>query len=256
MTARPHAHLARAALVAALTLSALAPAAARADAPPAPKDLLAGADRARGGVDGGLTWTVEVTSEEDGDQSTRTYRVKARGDDALAEVTAPARKAGEILLFNDRNLWFVKPGLRRPVSLSTRQKLSGMASNGDIATTRYARDYDGTIAGEEQVGGEAAWRLDLVAKAKSVTYDRIRYWIAKGSGLALKAEFLTVSGEVFKTATFEYGAKLALDGHDVPLVSKMVIRDQAGGATTTLVFKDAKAESHAPSLFNVNAIVR
>ena len=35
-----------------------------------------------------------------------------------AEVTSPARQKGEIIMFNDRILWFYKPGLRKPVSIS------------------------------------------------------------------------------------------------------------------------------------------
>ena len=105
--------------------------------------------------------------------------MKARGDDALVEALAPARYKGEIMLFNDRTIWFVKPGLRKPVSISARQRLTGLAANGDIASTNYARDYEGTIVGEEAVDGDPAWKLELKARAKNVTYDRIRSWISK-----------------------------------------------------------------------------
>ena len=91
----------------------------------------------------GITWNVTVQATEDGDTTTRTFLVKARGDDALVESLAPPRYKGEIMLFNDRTIWFVKPGLRKPVSISARQRLSGLAANGDIASTNYARDYDG-----------------------------------------------------------------------------------------------------------------
>ncbi len=242
------------ALLAALLSAALS--AAPAGAPDATL-LLRDSDRARGALPQGITWTVELESIEDGTKKARTMIVKARGVDALAETVAPPRNKGELVLFNDRALWFVKPGLRRPVSISARQRFQGDASNGDIASTNYARDYAGTVVGEEVVEGQPAWRLDLVARASDVTYDRIRYWVSKSGHLALTAEFLTVGGDVFKTATFEHGNQVRVGGALVPFVSRMTIRDAMGtGSVTTLTFSSPRPETHAPSLFNINNVVR
>jgi len=215
------------------------------------------ADRARGGVGTGITWNALVESDEEGRHTARSFLVKARGDDALVEATAPARNKGEILLFNDRVIWFVKPGLRRPVSISARQRLSGDASNGDISSTNYARDYEGTIAAEDAVGGEPAYRLELKARAKSATYDRIRYWISKRRHLGLKAEFLTVGGDMFKTAEFEYGNSLRSSTGDYPFVSLMMIKDATGAGTVTrILFDTPRAEAHPVTMFNINNVVR
>jgi hypothetical protein len=246
------------AFVIALLTSALAagPSGGPAGAPDA-STLLRDSDRARGALPQGITWTVELESLEDGAKKTKTMIVKARGLDALAETIAPPRNKGELVLFNDRALWFVKPGLRRPVSISARQRFQGDASNGDIASTNYARDYSATVVGEEEVAGEPVWRLDLVAKGSDVTYDRIRYWISKKSHVALKAEFLTVAGDLFKTATFEYGNRVRSGGETFEFWSRMTIRDAMGtGNVTTLSFSSPRAEVHAPSIFNVNNVLR
>jgi Outer membrane lipoprotein-sorting protein len=235
------------------------PAVVAAPAPAAPDavSLLRDSDRARGGLKDGITWTVEITSVEDGVTTQHAYLVKAHGDDALAEATAPPRAKGEKMLFNDRTLWFIKPGLRKPVSISARQKLSGQAANGDIASTHYARDYDAVISGEEAVNGEPSYRLELKAKTPSVTYDRIRYWISKSRRQALKAEFLTVSGEVFKSASFAYGNVVTVDGAALDFVKTMTITDAMGsGATSTLRFGAPKPQAHPASMFNVNNVVR
>lgn len=220
-------------------------------------ELLVEADRARGGTETGITWSVEVETLEDGDTSKRAYVVKARGVDAHVETTAPARSKGEIMLFNDRNLWYFKPGLRKPVSISTRQKLTGQAANGDIASTNYARDYEGSVVGTETVNGEEAFKLDLKAKGKNVTYDRIRYWVAKKRKVGVKAEFLTLQGEVFKAAIFEYGQKIQVNGKSQDFVSRMTITDPAQkGNETRIVYGPARLEEHPESLFNINNIVR
>jgi hypothetical protein len=250
--------LARPGLVAALALAATAGApAALAQEKPSAESLLEAADRSRGAAEGGLSWEIAVHSEEDGKTSEVTYQVKVKGVDALAEAVAPARHKGEMMLFNDRNLWFFKPGLKKPVSISARQKLMGQAANGDIASTQYKRDYDGTIVGEEKIDGVDTWKLDLKAKAKNVTYDGIRYWISKDRQLGVKAEFLTVSGEVFKWATFEYANKASLDGKEYPFVSKMtIINAKVASDKAVLSYREPKHENHPDSIFNVNNLVR
>jgi outer membrane lipoprotein-sorting protein len=252
--------------LAALALTLAASAAAQT---PSAADLLKDADRARGAAEDGVSWEIDVQTVEDGTTSDVHYLVKVKGDDALAEATAPARNKGEMMLFNDRNLWFFKPGLKKPVSISARQKLMGQAANGDIASTNYLRDYDGKVVGEETVDGKPAYKLELKAKAKNVTYDGIRYWISKDQRVGVKAEFLTVGGEMYKTATFEYNNTMqaakpgsprdgvARGGADYPFVSKMVIVDALKPANkTTLDYQSPKAESHADSIFNVNNMVR
>jgi hypothetical protein len=221
------------------------------------EDLLKDADRARGAAEDGVAWDINLNTVEEGKDATVSYNVKVKGVDALAEATAPAKNKGEMMLFNDRNLWFFKPGLKKPVAISARQKLMGQAANGDIASTNYFRDYSGTVVGEEKVDGVDTYKLDLKAKAKNVTYDGIRYWIAKDKKLGVKAEFLTVSGEVFKRATFEYDNKMQINGKDFPFVSKMLITDALNDKNkTTITYAAPRQEKINDSVFNVNNLVR
>ena len=185
------------------------------------------------------------------------YLVKVKGVDALAEALEPARNKGETMLFNDRNLWFFKPGLKKPVAISARQKLMGQAANGDIASTNYYRDYDGQVVGEEKVGNVDCYKLDLKAKAKNVTYDGIRYWISKKDHLGLKAEFLTVSGEMFKSAKFKYDNKVSVAGKPLQFVSEMDIIDSLKQASHTVIsYSNPRPEQHSDSQFNINNLVR
>ncbi|MBI2519908.1 MAG: outer membrane lipoprotein-sorting protein [Bdellovibrio sp.] len=223
------------------------------------EDLLKSSDRGRGAAVSleGINWTADIETKENEMTSQAVYQIKCRGNDALAEVTSPPRQKGEVIIFNDRILWFYKPGLKKPVSISARQKLMGQAANGDIASTQYFRDYDGTILGEEVVDGNKTFKLELVAKAKNVTYDKIRYWISKSQKLGVKAEYLTVSGDVFKTATFKYGNIIKIAGVAYPFVSEMIIRDANNANNeTTIRYKNPTEASHPTSIFNVNNLIR
>ncbi len=235
----------------------LATRALAADPAPTAEQLLKDSDRARGAIGTGLSWEIDVETLDDGSTNKVHYMVKVKGVDALAEATEPARNKGEMMLFNDRNLWFFKPGIKKPVAISARQKLMGEAANGDIASTNYFRDYDGKIVGEEKVEGQDAWKLELKAKAKNVTYDGIRYWITKKDRLGIKSEFLTVSGEMFKSALIEYKNTIKIEGKDLPFVSTMTIVDSLKPANKTWIrYSLPRAEEHADSLFNVNNLIR
>ncbi|MEQ1878477.1 MAG: outer membrane lipoprotein-sorting protein [Bdellovibrionia bacterium] len=224
---------------------------------PAPQKILEQSDRARGGLAGGLSWTIHIKAVQDGAPTESEYEVKAKGNDVLAKCTQPARQKGEVFLFNNRNLWIHRPGLKKPVSISTRQRLTGQAANGDIATTNYARDYTAKLEGTETVGGLPSYKLMLKAKTKDVTYDGIRYWVSKDKLLAMRAEFLTLDGKVFKKAGFEYDNSVTSGGKSQPFVSRMTIIDAAFASnTTTIEYKQPMPADLKASVFNVNNISR
>jgi len=225
-------------------------------APPAEK-LLQLSDRARGSVQSGVSWDAELISVEEGEKSSRKFNVKVLGDNALVEITEPARNMGEKFLFNDLVMWFHKPSLRKPVSVSSRQRNSGQAANGDIANTRYARDYKGKVIGKEKVEGQDAWVLLLEAKSKDVTYDKIKYWITDKNFLGVKAEFQTLQGKPFKRATYKYGNVIAVKGKKQPFVSEMVITDaEFPENKSTMTYKTPKEENLSAGIFNVNNLSR
>lgn len=221
-----------------------------------PRQVLEKADRARGKLPG-LVWTVKMTSVERGEEREQTLEVKARNEDVLATFTAPPRVKGQKLLMVGRNMWFIKPGVSKPVPISPRQKLMGQAANGDIASTNYSGDYEGVFVGDEAVNGEDCYVLDLTARNKNVTYDRIKYWVSKSRLVGVKAEFYTVSGKLFKTAEFEYENRIRYQGEEIPFVSRMVIRDAIRPQeVTTLEYSDITVKELPDSTFNLNLLVR
>jgi len=222
-----------------------------------PQKLLEESDRARGSSKKGVSWTVKLDSMDGGDSSTTTYKVKALDNNARVEVVEPARSKGEVLIFNDRTIWFYKPSLKKPVAISARQKLSGQAANGDIASTNYARDYKGKIVGEEKVNGEDCYVLDLKAEGENTTYDGIKYWISKKKKLGVKADFLSLQGKSLKTAEFKYGNTLNVDGKKIDFVSEMKITESQNKKNySVMTYTTPKVETASPSLFNVNNLLR
>lgn len=224
---------------------------------PEAREMLLKADRARGGLSDGVVWDVFITSVQSGQTKESTYNVKVKGVNVLAVCTAPARQKGETLLFNDRNLWVYRNNLRKPISVSTRVRLSGQTSNGDIANTNYAKDYEAELGPKENIGAERAVKLLLKAKSKDLTYDQIHYWVSEKSGLALQADFLTLEGRPIKRANFIYDNIIEVKGKKEPFISEMVITESAFPENkSTLRYQNLKGQNLSNAIFNVNNLSR
>jgi outer membrane lipoprotein-sorting protein len=222
-----------------------------------PLKILEDSDLARGGLGHGYNWKVKLESSDEDGESSFLYLVKSKGNNAHVSVLEPARSKGEVMLFNDRTIWFFKKTLSKPVAISARQKLSGQAVNGDIASTNYARDYIGKIIGEEDVDGKACYVLDLKSKSDKSTYDGIKYWVSKKKRLGLKAEFLSLEGKPLRVATFKYGNKLKISGKSIDFVSEVKIIDaQNPKSFSVMTYTSPKIDTPPDSLFNVNNLLR
>jgi outer membrane lipoprotein-sorting protein len=222
------------------------------------EDLLKASDRSRGSIKSGLIWDATVVSVEGGRSNERSFKIQALGNDAYVEANRPQRNKGEVYIFNDRNMWFFKPSLKRPVSISARQRLVGQAANGDIASTHYARDYSAVIEKTEtdpQLG--KIHILMLTAKSKNLTYDKIRYWISDKTRLAVRAEFLTIQGKPLKIGTLKYDNILEVDGERIPFVSELTIRDAKNlDDQSTISYANVKLGNVNSNIFNVNNLTR
>lgn len=219
------------------------------------KEILHRADEARGNLEG-VEWDLHISSVEGDRQQDRKLDVKARGHEFFAILTAPPKVRGQILLNVDRNMWFASASIRKPVPVSPRQKLVGGASYGDIASTNYAEDYDATPMKDEIINGEWCYVFDLKATKKDVTYDGIKYWVSKERLVGVKAEFFTISGKKFKSATFEYDHKTVVNDNPRPFVSKMTIEDALlKGNITTMVFSKPIVGKIPDSAFDLNLLL-
>ncbi len=222
-------------------------------AEPDAAQLLRQADQARGGGFPGLIWEVHAhnSGSQADDQPDQRLRIKAIDNASVAEVLEPLSSKGSRMLQVDRNMWLTKPGLKKPVAISPRQRLTGQAAIGDIAATNYAKDYQARYLRQEDVGDEPCHVLELTASSRQTTYDRITYWISVRRGVGVQADFLSLSGKKLKSAQFEYGNSLNIHGKAVLFVSRMAIADALSDARTTLVYSRISAQAIPSSEFDV-----
>ena len=142
------------------------------------------------------------------------YEVSQKGTDkTYVEFMSPREKGRHLLMLGD-DMWVYLPDTSRPVRITPLERLSGDASNGDVARTNYAVDYTPAYLRNEKVGAENCYVLDLTAKRKGATYQRILYWLRVEDARPVRAEFYLTSGKHIKSATFDeyahFGGKMLL----------------------------------------------
>lgn len=223
---------------------------------PSAAEILARADAARGGGLPGVRWQARVITVENGRERVQEMVVEARDRDSLVTFEAPARVRGQRLLMRGRNLWFLRPDVRRPVPISPRQRLLGDAATSDVAATNYAADYEAREMTIQPCGEESCYVLELHAISEDVTYDHIRYWVSVVRETGVKAEFFTVSGRRFRTAELEYDNRVIHEGREYPFVSRMLIREEVSEGHTILEYRDVQASEIPDRRFDPQYLVR
>jgi outer membrane lipoprotein-sorting protein len=147
---------------------------------------------------------VKITNYESGNaDEEKLYEVSQKGmEKSYVEFLSPREKGQHLLMLGD-DMWVYLPDTSRPIRITPLERLSGDASNGDVARTNYAVDYTPAFVRTEKVGGVECHLLDLAAKRKGATYQRILYWLRVSDARPVRAEFYLTSGKHIKSATFD-----------------------------------------------------
>ncbi len=147
---------------------------------------------------------VKITNYESGkEDEEKLYEVSQKGTEkTYVEFLSPREKGQHLLMLGD-DMWVYLPDTSRPIRITPLERLSGDASNGDVARTNYAVDYTAVYLRTEKVGAENCYVLDLTARRKGSTYQRILYWLRIQDARPVRAEFYLTSGKHIKSATFD-----------------------------------------------------
>lgn len=177
-------------------------------------DLLKKSDTYRNGWPSFITHVKITNYESEKADEEKLYEVSQKGTDkTYVEFMTPREKGRHLLMLGDE-MWVFLPDTSRPVRITPLERLSGDASNGDIARTNYSIDYSPVYLKTEKLGSDECHLLELTAKRKGATYQRILYWVRASDARPVRAEFYLTSGKHIKSASFDQyadsGGKLLL----------------------------------------------
>jgi outer membrane lipoprotein-sorting protein len=147
---------------------------------------------------------VKITDYESGKpDEEHLYQVSQKGiDKTYVEFLSPREKGEHLLMLGD-DMWIYLPDASRPVRITPLERLTGDASNGDVARTNYAADYTPAYLRTETIGAVDCYVLELTARRKGATYQRILYWLRVTDARPSRAEFYLTSGKHIKSASFD-----------------------------------------------------
>ncbi|MFZ5572652.1 MAG: outer membrane lipoprotein-sorting protein [Thermodesulfobacteriota bacterium] len=159
---------------------------------------------------------------------------------SLIRFREPPRDENKLMLKNGNILWFYDPASKSSVRMSPQQRLMGQASNGDVVTVNFHKDYRAGKEGEEIITDadrkqRRCHKLRMEALNDAVTYFRIEYWVDTGNYQPVKGKFYSESDRLLKIAYYRgYQEQLGkirpteviiIDGVDNKLVTKMNYSD-------------------------------
>jgi len=153
----------------------------------------------------GFQVDIDITSSQPGQESElRKYRVLSKGNsNTVVMVTEPASERGQIILMKGRDLWVFMPDVSQPIRISLSQRLTGQVANGDLARANFAADYNPKLLRTETIDKDTYNVLELIAVDRSVTYQKVVYWVRQKDNWPFKAEFYSLSNRLLKVCKYE-----------------------------------------------------
>jgi Outer membrane lipoprotein-sorting protein len=163
---------------------------------------------------------------------TADFDIYVKGRDRALIVFRGGQNNGRKALTVGQKMWLIVPGAEHPVPITQNQRLMGGASFADVASLRFAEDFDATLRpGTEKVGDHVCRIIDLSAKKPGAAYPKATLWLdAEGDRLPRKIVFSFSSGMAAREVLFTQFRTVA--GHTV--VAEMEIRELFGSRTAVV----------------------
>lgn len=214
---------------------------------PVAREIVEKADLVRFPAEG-FQVDIDIKSSQPGqDSELRKYRVLSKGNsNTVVMVTEPASERGQIILMKDRDLWVFMPDVSQPIRIALSQRLTGQVANGDLARANFSADYNPKLLRTETIDDETYNVLELIAVDRSVTYQKVVYWVRKKDNWPFKAEFYSLSNRLLKVCKYENFQ--TMEGRLRP--TRLVMEDALkAGNVSTLEYNSMKLRDLPDKIF-------
>jgi hypothetical protein len=174
------------------------------------------------------------------DGSEKIYRMhnyRYSNEVSRIEFVYPPIEKGRVILRRDNDMWMKLTTVKRPLRIASKQQLmNGDFDNGDIMRLNLIADYTPSLKGDSA----DVYLLELLAKDRTVAYDRVLLWVRKTDFMPLKADYFTVSGTLMRE--MEYTDVTDYGNHKRParLIMKNMMNKKTSSEMKVLEFKSGK----------------
>jgi len=168
------------------------------------------------GKDFSALYTIvsQKPGEKDSVTQIRIFRRDAK-DQFTFLIMLPEVNKGQAYLREGDNIWFYDPTSRKFSFSSMKENIQDSeAKNSDLSRSTLSEDYSVSGVKEGKIGQIAVWIIDLQAKTRDVSYERLILHVRKDRTVLLKEEAYSVSGRLMRTTLYPKYAEL--DGKLLP----------------------------------------
>lgn len=160
-------------------------------------------------------------------------------DKTFIRILSPAKEAGVTSLRVKTNMWNYLPKVERvikiPPSMMLQPWMGSDYTNDDIVKeSSIVYDYTHQIAGEEMIGPDTVYKIDLTPKPRApVAWGRLIFWIRKSDFVPVREEFYDEHKKLIKA--LEYSQVKRMSDRSIPTVWEMISSVKSGHKTTIVV---------------------
>lgn len=168
------------------------------------------------GKDFSALYTIvsQKPGEKDAVTQVRIFRRDAK-DQFTFLIMLPEVNKGQAYLREGDNIWFYDPTSRKFSFSSMKENIQDSeAKNSDLSRSTLSDDYSVAGVKEGKIGQIPVWIIDLQARTRDVSYERLVLHVRKDRTVLLKEEAYSVSGRLMRTTLYPRYAEL--DGKLLP----------------------------------------
>lgn len=176
------------------------------------------------GSDFSALYTIvsQKPGEKDSVTQVRMFRRDSKKQFTMLMMLPEVNK-GQGYLREDDNVWFYDPTSRKFSFSSIKENIQNSeAKNSDLTRRSILDDYEIVGSTTGVLGTFSVWVIDLKAKTKDVSYERIVLHVRKDKTMLLKQEDYSVSGRLMRTNL--YPKYVEIEGRLLPF--QMLIIDE------------------------------
>ena len=176
------------------------------------------------GKDFSALYTIvsQKPGEKDSVTQVRMFRRDTKKQFTMLLVLPEVNK-GQGYLREEDNIWFYDPTSRKFSFSSIKENIQNSeAKNSDLTRKSILDDYEIVGSTSGMVGKISVWIIDLKARTRDVSYERIVLHVRKDKTMLLKQEDYSVSGRLMRTSL--YPKYVEIEGRLLP--SQMLIIDE------------------------------
>ena len=151
-------------------------------------------------------------------------------DNSMTYITSPAQEKGQAFMKMGNEMWSWNPNIGRmiklPPSMMSQGWMGSDYTNDDILKeSSIVKDYTHKILGEEDVAGQACYKIELIPFEESaVVWGKVMQWISKDEFLQMKTEYYDEDNYLVRTE-LAYNIK-EMDGRIIPTRFEIIPADK------------------------------